>query len=386
MSLVATAIVGSAVVGGAVSAYSANKAAKSQAAATDKGIRATQEADAIARDNLRPYAEIGLPAAGRLGQFEQAGVNAIGGADYAQRQGLDQQIAALQEQIGPAQAGPNAEKIAALTAQRDRSIGAGQGLMGGVTPAQMDLDNEIKALMEQDAQSVEGGMAGIAQRVQMNQQLRALTDQRDYMGDAGQQAGGLIAYQDAGSSALQQQQAAMGLAGPEAQQEYIQGLESSPYMQAMMEQGENAMLQNASATGGLRGGNIQGALAQFRPQMMQQYMDRNYSRLGGLAAQGGNVGQFLAGQGQAATSNLFAGGQAAAAGQAASAQQTGANIANLQGQAGASEAGLAMAQGNNMANLFGMAGQGIGYGLANRAPAVQAPFMQPGGAPAMGGF
>ncbi len=168
--------------------------------------------------------------------------------------------------------------------------------------------------------------------------------------------GGLESYAQAGLPALQQQQAALGLQGPEAQQAYIQQLEDSPYMQAMMQQGENAMLQNASATGGLRGGNTQAALAQFRPQMMQQYMDQNYNRLGGLAAQGGNVGQFLAGQGQAATGNLASIGQASAAGQSAAGLQTGANIANLLGRQGQAQAGAHIAASNARGQMWNAGG------------------------------
>ncbi|OBQ32118.1 MAG: hypothetical protein AN487_22985, partial [Anabaena sp. CRKS33] len=76
-------------------------------------------------------------------------------------------------------------------------------------------------------------------------------------------------YVQAGQPALQGMQAMLGLQGAEAQQQAITDIEQSPLLQAMMRQGEEAMLQNASATGGLRGGNLQGALAQFRPQMLQ---------------------------------------------------------------------------------------------------------------------
>ncbi len=57
--------------------------------------------------------------------------------------------------------------------------------------------------------------------------------------------------------------------GMEAQQGAISGLEGSPIFQALARQGEDAILQNASATGGLRGGNVQGALGQFRPAALQ---------------------------------------------------------------------------------------------------------------------
>ena len=139
---------------------------------------------------------------------------------------------------------------------------------------------------------------------------------------------GMQPYAQAGLPAFEQQQAFLGLRGPEAQQAYIDQLEQSPYMQAMMQQGENALLQNASATGGLRGGNTQEALMRMRPEMMQDYMDQQYGRFGGIAQAGMQT-----------QTNLAQLGQSAAAGQAAQGLQVGANLANLQGQIGAAEAG-----------------------------------------------
>ena len=71
----------------------------------------------------------------------------------------------------------------------------------------------------------------------------------------------------AGSPALQAQLSILGLSGPEQQRAAIAQQEQSPFFQALAQQGEEALLQKASATGGLRGGNIQGALAQFRPSL-----------------------------------------------------------------------------------------------------------------------
>ena len=90
----------------------------------------------------------------------------------------------------------------------------------------------------------------------------------------------------AGETALQQQQALAGLLGPEAQQAAIAQLEASPQFQAMAAQGERAILQNAAATGGLRGGNVQAMLAQYRPQLLGQIIEQQYARLAGMAGTG----------------------------------------------------------------------------------------------------
>lgn len=138
-------------------------------------------------------------------------------------------------------------------------------------------------------------------------------------------------YVEAGTSALGQQLALAGVAGPEAQQAAIAALEQGPEFQALTRQGEEAILQRAAATGGLRGGNIQASLAQFRPQVLASLIEQQYGRLGGLTATG----------------------QASAAGQATAAQTMGSNITNLLQQQGAAAAGSALARGQATANMWG---------------------------------
>ncbi len=135
----------------------------------------------------------------------------------------------------------------------------------------------------------------------------------------------LAPYVEGGEGALYQMLGLSGAAGSERMQDSIQGIQDSPEMAALVQQGENAILQNASATGGLRGGNTQGALAQFRPQVLSQLINDRYNRLGGIASMGqasaagvgaagqamaGNVGNLLAQQGSALAGGRI--GQAAA--------------------------------------------------------------------------
>ena len=128
-------------------------------------------------------------------------------------------------------------------------------------------------------------------------------------------------YVTGGTEAFKQQQALVGVQGPEAQRAAISAIEQGPAFQALTAQGENALLQRASATGGLRGGNVQAALAQFRPQILSQLIEQQYGQLGGLA-------KF---------------GQASAAGTGAAAQETGSNVAQLLAAQGAAQAGKAFA-------------------------------------------
>lgn len=138
-------------------------------------------------------------------------------------------------------------------------------------------------------------------------------------------------YVTAGTGAMGQQQALIGLQGAEAQQQAISGFEQSPLFQSLTQQGENAILQNAAATGGLRGGNVQAALSQFRPQALNALIEQQYGRLGGLTTLG----------------------QASAAGQASSGLQSASNIGNLLANQGAAIAGGQMARGGVTRQAFG---------------------------------
>lgn len=93
-------------------------------------------------------------------------------------------------------------------------------------------------------------------------------------------------YVQAGTGALKQQQALSGALGPQAQQAAITNIQAGPGFQSALQQGETSLLQNAAATGGVRGGNVQGALAQFSPQLLSQAIDQRYAQLGGLSGLG----------------------------------------------------------------------------------------------------
>jgi hypothetical protein len=133
----------------------------------------------------------------------------------------------------------------------------------------------------------------------------------------------LAPYVSAGTPALEAQQSFLGLRGPEAERAAIDRIKGGETFQALSQQGENALLQQASATGGLRGGNIQGALAQFRPQLLSSLIEQQYSRLGGMTSLG----------------------QQSAAGVGTAGLQTGQRISGLLGEQGANIAGGEIAQG-----------------------------------------
>lgn len=167
-------------------------------------------------------------------------------------------------------------------------------------------------------------------------------------------------YVQAGTGALSGQQDLLGLNGQEAQQKALSGIQSSPQFAALNQQGQNAILQNASATGGLRGGNTQAALSQFSPQLLSQLINQQYSQLGGMATAGQN----------------------AAAGVGTAGMNAGTNIGNLLGQQGAAQAGGYLAAGKAQAGManaltagLGMySGMGGNFGGAGAGGAGETPF------------
>ena len=186
------------------------------------------------------------------------------------------------------------------------------------------VGSSMQASAAGDAASAQGAasQAGIEEQRRQFDEMRKL----------------LQPYTEAGLPALEQQQTLLGLKGPEAEQAAIARLTGGETFKALAQQGEEALLQQASATGGLRGGNIQAALGQFRPQLLSSLIEQQYGRLGGMTSMG----------------------QASAAGVGSAGMQTGTNIANLLGQQGAAEAGGILGEAKAYGQLFNLPAQFVG--------------------------
>lgn len=153
-------------------------------------------------------------------------------------------------------------------------------------------------------------------------------------------------YVEAGNKSLGGQLDLAGLNGNTAQDAAIQALQQSPQFTSLLARGENSILQNASATGGLRGGNTQAALAQFSPALLAKTINDQYTRLGGLTSLGQN----------------------AAAGVGNAGLRTGNNIADLLSQIGSAQAGGALAAGKAQSNMWNTLGGAAGayYGMQGK--------------------
>lgn len=197
-------------------------------------------------------------------------------------------------------------------------------IIGGATLAAGVYSSSQQAGAASDAADAQSASAaqGIAEQRRQFDQVQKL----------------LSPYVNAGTSALSQQQDLVGTNGPDAQAAAIKALQGSPQFTALLGQGTNSILQNASTTGGLRGGNTQGALAQFSPALLAQTINDQYSRLGGLTSLGQN----------------------AAAGVGNAGMSTGGAVTALLQQQGAAQAGNALAQGRQSAGVANAISSGIG--------------------------
>jgi len=192
--------------------------------------------------------------------------------------------------------------------------------------------------------SMQADAAGEAAAIQAGASREGVAEQRRQF-DALQAL--LKPYTEVGVPALEAQQAFLGLKGPEAERAAIERISGGETFKSLAQQGEEALLQRASATGGLRGGNIQGALAQFRPQLLNSLIEQQYGRLGGLTTLG----------------------QQSAAGVGTAGMQTGTNVANLLGQQGAAQAGGVLGEAKAYGQLFNLPAQMLGfqYGAGGKA-------------------
>ncbi|WP_156440942.1 hypothetical protein [Burkholderia sp. ABCPW 14] len=216
------------------------------------------------------------------------------------------------------------------------------GIVGGVGSL---VGGIIGAHGAQSAANTQAGAseAGIAEQQREFDQIRELL--KPYV-DAGTGAlGGYANAQKSYASALAQYGGTLGemnnltgANGIEAQQAAINGLKSNPLYTTSMNLGQQAILANGSATGGLRGGNTNYSLGYLPGQVLSNVMQ---SQIGNLGTSLSGISGLLSGYGNQISQfgNLINVGENAAAGTGQAGMQTGNNITNLTGQIGAAQAG-----------------------------------------------
>lgn len=139
------------------------------------------------------------------------------------------------------------------------------------------------------------------------------------------------------------------------QQTAIDALMRSPLYTSLIRNGEEGILANGSATGALRGGNMKGALANFRADTLADVIQQRLANLGGIAGMGqgaaGSVGAFGAQKSAAIGDALTQQGQARAGYQLA---KGGINAANWQNAGGLVDSAVSafMPGGGGLKSLF----------------------------------
>lgn len=108
----------------------------------------------------------------------------------------------------------------------------------------------------------------------------------------------LAPFREAGVGALREQQALLGLGGRGAQEEAFGRFTDSPGQAFLRQRGEQALLRNQAAIGGLGGGRVREALQQQGIGVAQQDLQNQLARLSSLSEAG--RGATTAGIGQAA--------------------------------------------------------------------------------------
>jgi len=102
-------------------------------------------------------------------------------------------------------------------------------------------------------------------------------------------------YTTAGAGATNSIADLLGLSGNESQSQAITNLQNTPTYQALFDQGNRTVLQDAAATGGVRGGNTTNSLAQFGSGLLSNTIQQQLANLMGVSNQGQGAASNLAG-------------------------------------------------------------------------------------------
>lgn len=161
--------------------------------------------------------------------------------------------------------------------------------------------------------------------------------------------------------------ATLGLGTPEAQLQSFEQFRETPGFQFAQDQGEQAILRNQAAIGGLGGGRVRQELQKQGIGFGSQQFGNFQNRLAALAGSGQTGAQNLAQLGQTTSGNISnlmqAGGQAQASG-ILGAQQANAGLASqLIGVGGGALAGSGALGAGMAAGFGGSAGAGALLGL-----------------------
>jgi len=196
--------------------------------------------------------------------------------------------------------------------------------------------------------AIQAGAAGAAADAQVEASERGIEEQRRQFEVVREL---LDPFVQGGQGAFAEQLDLLGLGEEGAEQAAIDRITSGGQFTELVSQSEEAILGRGSATGQLRGGNTQRALAELRPNILNQLIASRQNALGGIAVSGQNAAGAVGG----------------------AAQRTGDQVTNLLTQQGSARSGQALAGGqigaDLLANLSQVAGQ-----IVPQIPNIGNPF------------
>jgi hypothetical protein len=141
-----------------------------------------------------------------------------------------------------------------------------------------------------------------------NQQIgginKAIAEQQ---GEMAQNRSDFAPYTGFGSAIMGPLGDLLGINGPDKAQAAIAALKASPLFTSLFNTGEEAVLQNASATGGLRGGNTEGALYELGSNTLAQVIQQQIANLFGGAQLGESATGKLVNVNQQGANNISSG-------------------------------------------------------------------------------
>ena len=253
-----------------------------------------------------------------------------------------------------------------VNAQPDYNY-AQQDVPYGLTAAQAAMTSGQQQSEMAQLQGLAGGEQALTEGQRAALQNLSLTQQRTSgLYDKG--IGYYEPYTQAGIGAYNQQAALSGALGPEAQQSAYAAYQQSPGVAFAQQEAERAILRNASALGGLGGGNVRDELSRRAVGTYMQDFQNQFGRLGDVSAQGYNAASQAAGmRGMQAGSEQTLGMTAAQI-----PMNVGSAIAQGRFQTGQTIGGQRGQLGQVMGNQAYQAGSDIASAIANTTSSLSA--------------
>ena len=179
----------------------------------------------------------------------------------------------------------------------------------------------------------------------------------------------LSPFSTAGVSALEQQQALLGMGSQEQQNAAFGAFTESPGQKFMRDRAQKNLLRNSSAIGGLGGGNVRSDLVEQGAGFAAQDFNNQFARLGDLRTSGQN-----------AATNIGQGALTTAGNIAQTDVNRGANIGSAALNSAARQGQFGQANAANIGNLAIQGGNNQAQGIQNQNSIIQSGIGQISGA------